>query len=274
MRIWPSFLACLPALTACLNGSMPLTSPQQPRQRILIQRQFRLGTFDFGRTTGDTHDLSTVIPAMLLTELRDGGRFAIYEGGSIRTGGHVNIRADGAKSLPLNEENASDHVDGYLSGTLTTLAGQQACFDLRLSNAVTHEVLYTRAACVAVVADGRVDRAAVKRIAEEITRAIKQVGNGKVTGADGRAVFCDKGAQAGVSRGMVAYLVGTGDTINDAGIHREVQRYTSVDPAQLATVATPVIVGEMYIVSVEEQYSVGLLYKGSYALPGDTVFFK
>jgi hypothetical protein len=62
--------------------------------------------------------------------------------------------------------------------------------------------------------------------------------------------------------------------VRDAAIHTEVQRYTGVDPAGLATLATPVIVGEMYVVSVEDHYSVALLYKGSYALPGDVVFFK
>ena len=266
MRTWILVFACLPVLAACVRDAVPLASPQQPRQRILVQREFRLGTFDFGRAAGDSHELGKVIPAMLLTELRDGGRFAIYEGG--------NIRSNGSKPEPLNESNASEYVDGYLSGTLTALGGEQACFDLRLSNAVTHEVLYARPVCIAITVDGRADRDAVKRIAEEIARAVKQVGNGKVTSADGRVVFCDKGGQAGVSRGMVAYIVGTGDTVRDPAVHKEVQQYTGVDPAGLATIATPVIVGELYVVSVEEQYSVGLLFKGSYALPGDTVFFK
>ena len=274
------FVMFLPALAACLASSMaPLVAPQQPRTRVLIQREFRLGTLDFGRAAGDSHELSTVIPAMLLTELRDEGRFSVYEGGGIRTGSRLggsagNNLQENPKSLPLNEENARQYVDGYLSGTVTTLSAQQACLDLRLSNAVTHEVLYARAVCVPVAGDGRVDRTAVKRIAEEVARAIKQVANGKVTSADGRLVFCDKGTQAGVSRGMVAYIVATGDTVSDAAVHGEVQRYTGVDPAQLATVAAPVIIGEMYVVSVEDKYSVGYLYQGSYALPGDTVFFK
>jgi curli biogenesis system outer membrane secretion channel CsgG len=264
MRKLGFLLACLPAFAACASVSVPLVSPQHPRQRILVQREFRLGTFDFGKAAGEASELGDIIPAMLLTELRDGGRFAIYEGGNIRTGG----------SEPLNEGNASQYVDGYLSGTLTTVGGQQACLDLRLSNAVTHEVLYTRSVCIAVEDDRRVDRGAVKRIAEEIARAVKQVGNGKVTSTDGQIVFCDKGSRAGVSRGMVAYIVATGDTVADRAIHDEVQRYTGVDPAQLSTVAAPVIVGEMYVVSVDERYSQGLLYKGNYVLPGDTVFFK
>lgn len=264
MRISIQVLACLSVLTACSSIPVPLVGPQQPRERILVQREFRLGTFDFGKVPGDPHDLGVVIPAMLLTELRDGGRFAVYEGG--------NIRSDGSE--PLNEGNASQYVDGYLSGTLIAAGEQQACLDLRLSNAVTQEVLYARSVCLATESGGRVDRAAIKRIAEEITRAVKQVGNGKVTSADGRIVFCDLGGRHGVTRGMVAYLVGTGEAVRDPAIHQIVQRYTGVDPAQLLTVATPVVIGEMYIVSVEDRYSVGLLYKGSYALPGDTVFFK
>ncbi len=256
-------------ITACRHNGPPLVNPQQQRPRILFQREFRLGTLAFGKIAGDTRELGTAIPAMLLTELRDGGRFAIYGGGRISS-----AKLEFTKELPLNEENASDYVDAYLSGTLTSVSGQQTCLDLRLSNAVTQEVLYARTVCVAIASDGRVDRAAIKRIAEEIARAVKQVGHGKVISADGQLVFCDKGAQAGVSRGMVAYLVGTGDTVHDPAVHREVQHYTGADPAQLATATTPIVVGEMYIVSVEDQYSVGVLYKGSYAIPDDTVFFK
>jgi hypothetical protein len=147
------------------------------------------------------------------------------------------------------------------------------CLDLRLSNAVTHEVLYARSVCVPLDG-GKVDRPAIKRIADEIALAVKQVGNGTVISADGRIVFCNLGRRDGVSRGMVAYIVGTGDTVHDPAIHQVVQRYTSVDPAQLLVVAAPVMIGEMYIVSVEDRYSLGTLYKGSYALPGDTVYFK
>ena len=266
MRTRSLVRACLLAVSACATTLRPITSPQQPRQRLVLQREFRLGTFDFGKIAGDVNELSNVIPAMLLTELRDVGRFAIYEGG--------NIRSDSPGGELLNEANASQYVDGYLSGTLTTFSGQQVCFELRMSNAVTHEVLYARAMCVAVEGGIHVDRGAIKRIAEEITRAIKQVDNGKVTGVDGQLVFCDKGADMGVSRGMVAYIVGTADTAHEPEIHKEVQQYTGVDPAGLATIGAPVVVAEMYIVSVEKAYSIGIVYKGSYVLPGDTVFFK
>ena len=264
MRTWLILFTCISAIAACGPKMGPLVSPQTPRERIHTQREFRLGTFDVGEAIGDRRELGKVLPAMLLTEQRDGSRCAIYEGG--------NIRAQ-STSAPLDEGNASKYVDGYLSGTFTSVAGGQACLDLRLSNAVTHEVLYARPVCIAIEDTG-VDRSAVKRIAEEIARAIKQVGNGKVTSADDRIVFCNKGQEAGVSRGMVAYIVSTGDTVRHPKLHEAVQRYTGVDPAQLATIGTPVIVGEMYIVAVYKEYSVGLLYRGSYALPGDTVFFK
>ena len=51
--------------------------------------------------------------------------------------------------------------------------------------------------------------------------------------------------------------------------------YSGITPGHTwPTEATPIVVGEIYIVSVEDQYSVGVLYRGSYAIPGDTVFFK
>jgi hypothetical protein len=281
MQTLKRFLAFIPVLAACAGTEpTPLVAPQQPRERRNVQREFRLGTFDFGKVGPDPHELGAVIPAMLLTELHEAGRFSIYEGGAIRMGGRAvyyggaQPRSDGSKGPPLDEGNAVNYVDGYLSGTITTLGEEQACLDVRLSNAVTHEVLYSRDLCIDMAAGGRVDRAALGLLAEDIGRAIKKVGNGKVISAEGEFVYCDKGAKSGVRRGMVAYLVGTGDTVPDGKMHREVQRYTRVDPAQLSTMEGLIIVGQMYILSAEEDYSVGVLYQGTYALPGDTVHFK
>lgn len=266
VAIFMTVTSCVPLMPPTkARLVMPLAATQQPRQRLVVEREFRLGTFDFGRASGDGGDLSNIIPAMLATELRANARFSIYEGG--------NIRSDEQNEL-LNEKNAKNYLDGYLSGTITLASPQQTCFEVRLSNAVSYEVLYSRSSCVALGERGQVDRSAVKRIAEEIERAVKKIGYGKVTSSDGKMVFFDKGTRSGVSRGMVAYIVATGDTVADVDVHRAVQSYTETEPSRLATAAVPVVVGEIYVSAVEEEYSTGILYNGEYVLPGDTIFFK
>jgi hypothetical protein len=287
--------ATLVLLAACGAPPQPPTPPPNSvRNRLLAEKHFKLGALDFGRRGGTGplwSGLEQAIPAMLLTEVRALGRFSIYEGG--------NIRAD---QEALNENTASKLVDGYLNGTITSETPTQVCFDVRLANAVNHEVLFARTACTGLVpapagggptptiaapplvtAGGLVvvpepsmtpDREPIKRLADDLSRSIPQVSFGSVTSADGAIIFVDKGAKAGVLRGMVAYLVSTGDTVHDNSVHQQVSQYTSVDPSSLATASTPVIVGQLYIVSVEDAYSVGFLYSGDYALPHDTVFFK
>jgi hypothetical protein len=255
---------CLPLHFAKDEPIVPTVGARQVRPRIPMDREFRLAAFDFGARVDETGDLVNVIPAMLLTELRNGKRFAVYEGGNIRLV---------ERNASLEEGNAKDHVDGILSGTISTVTATQICFDLRLSNAVSYEVLYSRSVCVPAVDRRPVDRAALRRVAEEVERSIKRIDYGKVTSADGEMVICDKGSDAGVMRGMVAYVVASGDTVQDLAIHKRVHEYTGPhEGTQPAT--APVVVGELYVVSVEKDYSVGLLRRGSYMLPGDTVFFK
>ncbi len=241
---------------------VPTVGANHTRPRISSAREFRLGVFDFGEGTGDASDLADIIPAMILTELRYGARFSIFEGGTIR------LRKD-----PLNEENAKEHVDGVLSGTVTMVSPQQVCFDLRLANAVNYEVLYSRNVCVPVVEQRLSDRSSLKRVADDIERSIKRVAYGKVTSADDKVVFCDKGSNAGVQRGMVAYVVATGDVVQDPEIHRRVKEYAAATDRPTIG-AAPVVIGEMYIIAVEPEYSVGIIHRGSYMVPGDTVFFK
>src|SRR5687767_12198586 len=100
------WLTWLSVLSACTQILVPLAGRYEPRPRVLSQREFRLGAFDFGRAEQGASELGNAIPAMLLTELRNGGRFATYEGGNLRF----------SDSEPLNEANASQYMDGYLSG--------------------------------------------------------------------------------------------------------------------------------------------------------------
>lgn len=242
--------------------TIPTVAANHARKRISAAREFRLGVFDFGNGASNAGNLADVIPAMILTELRYGARFSLFEGGTIRLSGD-----------PLNESNAKEHVDGVLSGTITMVSSHQACFDLRLANAVNYEVLYSRNVCVPVVEQRLSERSSMKRVAEDIERSIKRVAYGKVTSADGNVVFCDKGSNAGVLRGMVAYVVATGDVVQDPEIHRSVHAYTSATDTPTIGSA-PGVIAEMYIIAAEPEYSVGIIHRGSYMVPGDSVFFK
>lgn len=258
-------------LAACGPGLLPpVLAPAARRSRLVRSSSFRLGVLDFGSGGEGTGAESSVhltkaIPAMVATELKLGARFAVHEGGGIRAGGGA-----------IHESAAHNFVDAYMSGTVTAESATQACFDLRITNAFTHEVIFAKSACVPLTRSPGItpDRAAIKRVAEEITRAIKEVGNAKVTAVDGQFIFVNKGAEADVLPGMVAIVIATGDASVVEDRHRQVQALTKVNPASFDSAKVQVIIGEIAIVSVEKTYSVGLLHQGDYALPGDTVFFK
>jgi len=263
-------------LAVATGGCMHLTTPPTPlpggaRPPIVIQKQFKVAALAFEvQAEPEITTFGSAIPAMIVTELRGQSRFSIYEGGG--------IRILGKSGAPVTEEKASSLVDAYLSGTITSLEPEQVCFDVRLSNAVNHEVLFARAMCAKVqqaLAPKKsfwVDREAIRRLADDLARSIKQIGSGTVTSADGKLVFINKGAKSDVMPGMVAYIVGTGDSSSDSAVNQAAEQYTGVGAASANQ--APTVVGELYVVSVEDSRSVGVLYKGDYALPGATVFFK
>jgi predicted regulator of Ras-like GTPase activity (Roadblock/LC7/MglB family) len=250
----------------CRKSPLPPTPPPVgARQRLVVQEQFRLGALDFG-----ADGIADALPAMLLTELAKLERFSVYEGGGIRSNKEL--------GSAITEDAAFQYTDGYVSGTITSREADKVCFDVRLSNSVNHEVLFAQATCagVQIAGDSKMipDRAAIARLAEEITRTIKQVGDAKVVSVDGPLVVVAKGKDAGVIPGMVAYVVGTGETLADEALHKSVLQYGAVDAAELQGVSSRVVVGEIYVVAVEEKQCLGRLYRGDYVLPGDTVFFK
>lgn len=268
-----------------VSNRPPVAAPDGLRTPLTAGKKFSIAAMDFGTPGSEEDMMSSALPGMLLTELEREGRFAIYEGGNIR-------HPDGHELIP--EAEAGKFADGYLSGTITgrkvTAGGSgEVCVDVRLNNSQNHEVLFATSACLPFQASAfrapdekasggaekvTIEREGVARIAAELSRAIKQVSNRRVLAAEGRMITVDAGKTAGISRGMVAYLVATGERTNDAEVHRSVANYTGASPSEAPWVTAPVIVGEMYVVSVEDDHAVALLYRGDYGLPGDTVFFK
>lgn len=253
-------------LSACGEYRRPIPVPVRERTRLVVPKSFRVGTLDFGR--GDRKSgVGDAVASLLLSELKELGRFSVFEGGSLSA-------TDSRSEAVLSEGNARNYVDGYINGTLTNLTKAEACFDVRLSNAVNHEVLFARPLCVPVNStDGMaIQKEPVKRLAEEMGRAIKQVGYMPISSADGRIVHLPKGKDAGILPGMVAYVVATGDTVSDPAIHAAVREYAR--DAQSTSATSPVVVGQLAVYAVEDKYSVCELYDGDYVIPGDTVFFK
>lgn len=272
----PTTLAVLLLALLALGGCMPskqppVPSPLMPRARLLRPSQFRIGVLDFGSSANDTDQKHNVapakaLPAMLASELKKGGRFSVHEGGGIRAGGGA-----------ISEQQALQHVDAYVSGTIVSESDKETCFEVRLANAESHEILFAKNACVGVTRSDTTyapDRAAMTRLAEELSRTVKEVGNAKVTAVDGRLIYLDKGEDADIMRGMVAVVTATGDATTDDKLHTAVAKYTKVTPDKLKSAKEPVIVGALYIVSVEKDYAIGVLYDGDYVVPGDTLFFR
>lgn len=264
-------------VTGCARNTNlpPIPYPNDARERHVVHRLFRVGALDFGTRSEGVPDVSlaAALPSMLLTELQGTSRFTVHDGGGIRVGGNL---------AAMTEDTAKEYVDAYLSGTITSLTATDVCFDVRLSNAVNHAVLFTRSACTKVSIEAgppaplkiHPERAALTLLAQDIARAIKPIGSARVIAADGHLVFIDKGQESDVMPGMVAYIVATGEAANQAELHRDVQTYAAIDTATVGGISLPVIVGEVYIASVESNYSVGYLYLGDYAMPRDTVYFK
>lgn len=235
-----SLIVFLSLVSCGTLSAPPIAKPAPVRPALSVYEHFRIGALNFGdaREYGmRTNEQSTpvdnmgrMLPAMLLSELETTGRFAVYEAGAIRAG-------SGFKPV-LSEATATGMVDGYLSGTITgwdTTLGQ-VCADVRLSNAYNHEIMHTSHLCMtASISPDKmgIDRASLKKLAQEIARAVKRIGYARVIGAEGRRVLVDKGTRNGIKRGMVAYLRDTGSAEQDTIVHAFVSEFTGVaNPAE------------------------------------------
>lgn len=255
------------------NPTFSLPTPRA--QQVSGGKKFRVGFFSFADSPS-----GRALPAMLLTELQETGRFQIFEGGGIRVGGQ--------DLAPLTEGTASDFVDGYLSGTITKLSPKEICFSIRLSNALVHQVLYDRSVCSPVEARSSEilvpSKEKLEALAQDVARSIKEIRSSTITGVDDAMVYIDVGATSGVIPGMVGYVLGTGSSVGDQDITESVMEYTGAESVTSAGYGdNELIVGGVYIVSVGEESCAGIFYRegvpieereAPYAIPGDTVYFK
>jgi len=272
-------------LTACIRTRTdmpPIARPSRIRQPLIVGKQFRVVVLDFGTTVSEREEstayLERALPAMILAALSKETygpsdhkipRFALYDGGIARRNEAV-----------IEEQNASDVADAYLTGTIVARRADEVCFEARLANAINHQVLFVAptATCAKLKpADAggypKIAEQAGLTLAVDIGKAIQKIGDGKILSADGKLVILNQGRDAHVLPGMPAYIVDASQSQNDDALDKWVSSYTTI-PAGEVSERPPAVVGEIYVLSVEETYSIGLLFKGDYAVPGDTVYFK
>jgi hypothetical protein len=268
---------CVPML-----GVPPIAPPGHVRQTLHTGKRLRIVVLDFGakpETNADTEKaaLERTIPAMMLAELKKARefsdpsepteRFEVYDGGIERR-----------QKAEIEEGNAHEVADAYLTGTLLSRKEGKVCFEVRLVNAVNYQVLTVRSACARVrneqAGTDPVEPEPVMAIIDEIGRAMQPLQAGTVLSADGKLLIVNRGRALGVLPGRIAYLVDRGIADPDKNVTTWVHRYASIPAFENEVRAPAPIVGELYVLSVEKDYSVGLLYKGDFAVPGDVVQFK
>ncbi|MGF1470064.1 MAG: hypothetical protein ACFCGT_28420 [Sandaracinaceae bacterium] len=266
--------------TGCarLPETPPVAHPTPVRTPLVVYERYRLAAMDFGwvgtEDGGVLTQIAAALPAALLTQLGATGRFSVYDGGSIR-------------QRALVERNANERLDGYVSGTITSWdlgrTPARVCADVRLASAYNHEVLQGMQACFDVQVRERhvdVERPRVEALAQELARGIPQLDNARVLAAEGSLVMLDRGANAGVLRGMAAYIRATGELASDRELGELVTSFTNARPRvrqagdQAVSSQLPAIVAELVIVSVDDFTATAERVRGDYVLRGDAVVFK
>lgn len=285
-------------LGAC--SSLPPTPPlTRLRQLLIAYPHLRVGVLNFGGAHGANADYARTIPAALLMELKELDRFIVYEAGGIRID----------NSASMNEDKAKEIVDMYVSGTISSVSSGQVCAEFRMANAVSHEVLYVGSHCIPNGEGERHNK--LKIVAKEIAAsvAIDKIGGAMAEKVDDTLIYLDKGENDGVRRGMIADLIAKGEYVYSqreevlkqvtevTGVTKDitliasecrtaksesagrskrstVENNTSGNCGTRQPINMPHIVGALYILSVQPQTSIGILYKGDYALRGDSVRFR
>lgn len=253
-------------LSACAVTLLP-PAPNRARQRLVHYKELRVAVLDFTPWYGEKGDHSKTIPAILLSELETGGRFSSHESAGFQG------KIDGS---------GDKYIDMYVSGTVVSMTSNQICVEVRMSNSVSHEILYSKLHCIANQEPGR--RKNIKVIANEIAKSVDKdnISLGTVLGVDGKMVILDRGTKVGVKPGMIADLMAASERLDTARhpvLYNRILDYTKllaeeglIRKQPLSEV--PIIVGSVFIVSVAEGYSMGVLFRGDYASPDDKARFR
>ena len=264
--------------------TLPFPTPQaiEPRPQIAATRKFSLAILDFDATSDATSEklgasgLRVTLPAMLATELQRDGRFQVHEAGNLR-------RPLGSELL--DEASSSQNIDGYVNGTIVTARAsetgetEQVCFEVRLSNAYSHAMMFARSICSAVRVPNAtlgVERAGVKQVALEMSQALTRAPSGRVVHVSGRHVYIDRGRAEGIKNGMVALIIPTARTARDEHSLKLVSDYTGIASSEIPPIEERGAIAQITVLALSEEphRSIALLVRGGRVAVGDTVLFK
>ena len=289
MRSYIVLVLCM-CLSSCIyhvKRTIPL--PNSLRNEIAFHKEVKLAVFDLrgGLSNKVNLGLSQSISARLMTELKNvprfdktnktipASRFSVYPGGDVPIA-RTNLRS--VAGLEKAQEIAP--VDAYVTGTITSLDNRKTCFELQLINSYNLEILWSTNTCLRLRQDGtmaQLEMAGVKRLAYAISRALPKVGHCEVLAAEGKArILLNAGRDMGIKRGMLGYAVASSEVVEDSSIKEIVINYTGVDKVQDGGSKRhqQVTVALLYITSVDDNTSTAYIYRGSYLVPGDQIYFK
>lgn len=273
LNAWLAFVLCnaigLVGLSGCLSSPVP--APLTGRKRIIPYEKLRIGVLEFSSPRNE-RDHGKVFAAMFVKALRKTNHFLIHEVAGFR--GKI--------------EGAGDkYLDMYLSGTIRS-AGNEPCAEVRLVNAQNHEIRSAFSPCGLGEVDNTVG--AITKLflkdknketdsdsdnGEDSPRKRSGIKLGSVKSVDGNIVVIDKGSKNLIKRGMVASVHAKGEQLGRE--EAELQKLTKIYAGQTRDFVTHFhndVVGSIYVISVEPEYSIGVFYEGDYAIPGDEVDFK
>lgn len=258
------FLVCI-GLYGC--AIVPTPAPLPARKRLIPYEKLRIGVLEFSSPYSDK-DHGKSFPAVLMKELRKSNRFLIEE----VAGFSGRVEGSGDK-----------YLDMYISGSILRSSGSEACAEVRLVNAQNHEVIAAFSPCGLGELDNTVAGITKLFVKEKDSEAgegeaAKKRGGiklGSIVSVDGEVVVIDLGSKNLIRRGMVASTHAKGEYVEQSNVPlRKALLAYAGEAKSVARHFHNDVVGSVYIVSVEPEYSIGVFYGGDYATPGDEVEFK
>lgn len=260
----------------------------QARETIIPFSQFtRLAVLNFVDQTGRASSLVETLADILSTELMLTGRFEIHDRGQLRYDDYtqiVNVLQKHEKHSEIRKEkdlkiqetkdltflketfsNILDSVDALVIGSITSVTPNSLGVDIRIVNSQSFTVLYGVSATFPYQSGiaYKVDRDTVSIIARNIKDAfpsVSQIKYGKVIIQDGNIITVSMGKKDGVISGLNIFVVNPQSSTNAAG--KELEKK---DELYLA---------EAYVVSVFENSSKCIVFRGKDFMTGDSVRFK
>jgi hypothetical protein len=273
----------------------PYLPIQAARSPIVPWSQYiRLAVFNFVDQTGKAGSIVETLAENFATELKISGRFEIHDRGQLRYDDFTQTIDKWQKNqkheiLPISKDSnvhaASqeskdlgylqsvfnrilEEVDGVLFGSVSSISGSSLSIDVRIVNARSFTVLFAGSAKIQYESGGgniKISRDDVIKVVKDIKTAFPPTTMkiGKILVQDGPLVTINIGKKDGVIPGLNIFVVTPGSLLK-----------LSEAPGQSAGISDEIYLAEAYVVSVFENTSKCIVYRGKDFRVGDEVRFK